>query len=80
MVLDWGRLGLFGLAWLFQLIASFGAATGFNRGYWLYFAILGGILLDAYWQTMMFISVFLADSSRTAATETTTSTFIYKLI
>lgn len=62
-VVDWGRLGLFGLAWLFQLIATFGAATGFNRGYWLWVAILGSVLLEMYWETMMTISWTKLDAS-----------------
>lgn len=57
VIMDWGRLGLFGLAWIFQLIATFGAATGFNRTYWLWGAILGSIALDATYHVMMFIAI-----------------------
>jgi len=71
-ITDWGRLGLFGLAWLFQLIASFGGATGFNRAYWLWGAILGSIIIDATYQIMMLIAIETAFKKSTD--------FVYTLV
>ena len=48
LVGDYANLGLYGFGFLFQLIATFGAGTGFNRAYWIYGVIAGKALVSIF--------------------------------
>lgn len=65
MILDYGRVGLYGIAWITQLIATFGALSSFNRIWWLYGIILLGSLLDGAFSVFILLGLEQAHAKNT---------------
>jgi hypothetical protein len=53
MILDYGSLGLWGVAWIFQLIAMFGILTDINMIIWDWGIFVGMPVLLSVWLTLM---------------------------
>lgn len=72
MIADYSMLGIWGVAFIFEIIATFGILNEINVMVWAFGVGLGGLLISLTYNILMFIAITTAqgingDSSKTAA-------------